>query len=128
VADYACLSDTAYRQGFQEMLLREKKLATAEYNYTGAVVLIKEGTNRFIFLGALAHVWEMFKHSFLGHVRYHHIDVFVAFCMRECNRAPLIVDVMMEVVDDINQRDTILSVLGKSPEDFYIYLSGVYQL
>jgi hypothetical protein len=123
-------TDPVYQQGFQEMLLHEKKVVTPEYDYTGAVVLTKEDTNQFLFLGALAHdVWEMLKHSFLGHVCYHHIDVFVAFYMRECNGTPLIVDVMTEVVDNRTQWDIVVSALGKSPpEDFYVYLSGVYQL
>jgi hypothetical protein len=126
-ADYGQLEDKTFREQFLHMILHNKEQAHSTFDYSGMIVKIKEGTNRFIFLGAIAHVWELFKDKYLGHVRYHHIDVMVAFCMRECNGTPLIVDVMIELLETTKHETNLIEVLQGTPDEFYVYLSGVYQ-
>jgi hypothetical protein len=69
-----------------------------------------------------ASVWLSFLEKYRGGVKVHHGYEYIAFVMRECNGAPLLVETMQQILDLNNER-LIATMLAASSPALYIFLS-----
>jgi hypothetical protein len=90
--DFNCLEDATARKNMQLALEHHiEDGSTNDFSYNAKYARFPEGNNRFVFLGSFACVWFKFLEKYRGSVEVRHGYEYIAFVMRECNGAPLLV-------------------------------------
>lgn len=95
---------------------------STKYQYRGRYALIHECNNRFAFMGAFAWVWFAFLDTYRSAIKTRHAYEYLSFVMRECNGAPLMMEVMVSITEK-HCRTVVCTMLKAPSPAFYIYLS-----